>query len=218
MHYHHAYWSVQAPLSCFLSWRLIFTSHALGQYGLAGQVVWILSWTSMRHTYLIVANWSALQWLTSLHPWAPAFWSALRKSTWPHHWVPAHVSTVLWHACQLHHDITLSLGWKSHHDWWWQGPVPFARCSAWCFPWPRKVTSPCSQGGRWLQQGHIDWGRNGECLSWQWYILGHGYRLPIGWSCCCGCWQPQSIQWCIAVCHCYLPCSRHSKGMWWGVR
>ena len=105
MHYHQAYWSIQAPLSCFLSWRLIFALHALGQNGLAGQVVRILSWTSMRHTYLIIACQSALQRLTSLHPWANTLWSALRKSAWPYHWVPTHASAVLWHACQLCHDI-----------------------------------------------------------------------------------------------------------------
>ena len=104
MHYHQAYWSIQAPLSCFLSLRLFFTLCALGQYGPAGQVVQILSWMSMRHTYLIVANWSALQRLTSLHPWANTLWSALRKSAWPHHWVLTHVSMVLWHACQPCHD------------------------------------------------------------------------------------------------------------------
>ena len=113
MHYHQAYWSIQALVSCFSSPQLFFTLHALGQYGLAGWVVWDLSWTSMRHTYLVAAVWSALQRLTSLlHPWASALWSALRKSTWPHYQVLVCVPAVLWHACQLCCDTVTVDKWR----------------------------------------------------------------------------------------------------------
>ena len=153
MHYHQAYWSIQASVSYFLSLQLFFTLHAPGWYGLVGQVVQILSWTSMRHTYLVSANQSALQKLTSLHPWASTFQSALRKSAWPHHWVLACAPVVLWHACQLCHDIALLFDWKLHHNWWWWGPAPAVQHAAWYSPWPRKVTSLGFRGSRWLQQG-----------------------------------------------------------------
>ena len=107
MHYHHAYWSIQAPLNCLPSGYSSSTLCAPGWYGPVGQVVRILSWTSMRHTYLVVAAQSALQRLTSLYPWANFSQPALWKSAWPHHWVSLHASTVLWPACQPCHGTPL---------------------------------------------------------------------------------------------------------------